>query len=68
MYELDSFLEMDYEDRNSYPDDPDIPDYPDECLHSWVSGMMYVNDEDLDTVAQTRTVECEKCEMVYPRN
>jgi hypothetical protein len=36
-----------------------------ECRHSWVAGMLYVSDEDLDTVAASRTVECEKCEAVY---
>lgn len=36
-----------------------------ECRHSWVAGMMYVHDEDLDAVARMRTVECERCEVVY---
>jgi hypothetical protein len=36
-----------------------------ECRHSWVAGMMNVHDEDLDTVAKVRKVECEKCEAVY---
>jgi hypothetical protein len=36
-----------------------------ECRHSWVAGMMYVDDEDLDYIAANRKVECEKCEEVY---
>ncbi len=36
-----------------------------ECRHSWVAGMMHVHDEDLETVAAMRQVECEKCEAVY---
>lgn len=42
----------------------------DECLHSWVGGMIYVHDEDLESVARERaewggTVECEKCDAIY---
>lgn len=41
-----------------------------ECLHAWVAGMMYVDEQDLDWVARARakwgeTVECEKCDMTY---
>ena len=39
-----------------------------ECKHSWVAGMMYVHDEDLDDVAAVRKVECEKCDKVYVPN
>jgi hypothetical protein len=35
------------------------------CGHSWVAGMMHVAVEDLDTVASTRSVLCEKCDAVY---
>lgn len=35
------------------------------CAHSWVAGMVYVHDEDLDMVARMRRVECERCETVY---
>ena len=35
------------------------------CRHSWVAGIMRVHDEDLDTVASMRRVECEHCEAVY---
>jgi hypothetical protein len=35
------------------------------CTHSWVAGMMYVHDDDLDTVAETRAVICEDCDMKY---
>jgi hypothetical protein len=38
-----------------------------DCVHSWVAGMMYVDDEDLEFVAQRRRIECEKCEKVYDR-
>jgi len=41
---------------------------PADCLHSWVAGMMVVAEEDLDTVAAIRPVECEKCEATYPRS
>jgi hypothetical protein len=37
----------------------------DNCPHSWVAGMMYVPLEDLDIIARIRTVECERCELVY---
>lgn len=34
--------------------------------HTPVAGMMYVDDEDLDSVARARgKVECERCDMVY---
>lgn len=33
--------------------------------HTWIAGMMYVNDEDVEAVAAVRTVECETCERVY---
>jgi hypothetical protein len=38
------------------------------CMHSWVSGMMYVADEDLDLISESMKVECEKCEKVYNAN
>jgi hypothetical protein len=43
---------------------------PEECRHSWVAGIMYVHDEDLDAVYAARqefggTIDCEKCEKVY---
>lgn len=31
------------------------------CTHSWVAGLMYVNTQDLISVAATRTIECETC-------
>ena len=34
-----------------------------QCQHSWVAGVMVVHDEDLATVAASRTVECERCEL-----
>jgi hypothetical protein len=42
----------------------------DPCAHSWVAGMMYVHEEDLDTVyaaraARGETIECENCDQVY---
>lgn len=37
------------------------------CRHSWTAGMLYVDDEDLETVSAVRAVECEKCETVYVR-
>lgn len=46
-----------------------LPDQP--CQHSWVSGMMYVDEQDLATVARERAAngstlpECERCELVY---
>jgi hypothetical protein len=46
-----------------------LPDKP--CLHEWVSGMMYVHQEDVHAVASMRAAsgsslpECEKCEDVY---
>lgn len=36
-----------------------------ECRHSWVAGMIYVADEDLDTVAANRPVKCEYCDATY---
>ena len=36
-----------------------------ECRHSYVAGMMCVSDEDLEYVAKSRTVECERCDHVY---
>lgn len=36
-----------------------------ECRHSWVAGMMYVADEDLETVAAMRSVTCEYCDAEY---
>ena len=33
--------------------------------HRWVAGMMYVHDEDVESVAAVRPVECERCEYVY---
>ena len=38
-----------------------------EHVHSPVAGMMVVHEEDLDTVAAVRTVECESCDRVYLR-
>lgn len=38
------------------------------CRHSYVSGMMYVADEDLDLISESMKVECEKCEKVYDPN
>lgn len=44
---------------------------PKDCRHSYVAGMLYVHDEDLDTIAETRKakglspIECEKCDKVY---
>jgi hypothetical protein len=48
----------------------DWTDEPTTCRHSWVAGMMYVHDEDLDAVyaarsARGETIECERCEAVY---
>lgn len=37
----------------------------DTCDHVGVAGMMYVHAEDLDYVAATRLVECEKCDATY---
>ena len=37
----------------------------DTCVHLWTSGMMYVSDEDLDTIATNRAVTCETCDAVY---
>jgi len=33
--------------------------------HTWVGGGMYVDSEDVQTVATVRTVECEQCGVVY---
>lgn len=33
--------------------------------HSWIVGMMYVHNDDLESVATRRRVECERCEYVY---
>jgi len=38
-----------------------------QCRHSWVAGMMYVHEEDLDTVSAERPVTCEQCDAVYGR-
>lgn len=44
-----------------------VPDTEEECRHVWVAGMIYVADEDLDTVAAIRPVKCEKCDSLYAR-
>lgn len=41
-----------------------------ECQHSWVAGMMYVHDDDVEDCARARaafgeTVECECCDAIY---
>lgn len=33
--------------------------------HTWVAGIMRVHDEDVESVAAVRPVECERCEYVY---
>jgi hypothetical protein len=35
------------------------------CRHSWVAGMMHVHDEDVESVAATRAVTCDKCDCRY---
>ena len=51
-------------------DDSETADILDH-VHSGVAGMMYVNEEDLDSVAQARktngdsTIECKNCDAVY---
>lgn len=32
--------------------------------HNFVAGMMYVNQEDVITVASRREIECEECEKI----
>jgi hypothetical protein len=64
----DDFLEADYEDCASMGFDPDeyheayASYYDDDCNHRWVAGMCYVHDEDVASVAETRSVTCEKCD------
>jgi hypothetical protein len=38
---------------------------PVRCRHVWVAGMMYVHDEDVESVAAVRPVECERCEVPF---
>lgn len=50
-------------EHDGYQAAPGGPCGPGGC--AWVAGMMYVHEEDLDTVAEARPVECESCERVY---
>lgn len=36
-----------------------------ECGHAWVAGLVYVDDEDLATVARDRQVSCQECGLTY---
>lgn len=45
-----------YEARLKLKDEP--------CSHEWVAGMMVVNEEDLEQVAVSRPVKCDKCDHV----
>lgn len=60
--------ETDYMDGYATGDRPTITSWTAslECApHSWVGGMMYVSDEDLDAVSAVREVTCERCDTVY---
>lgn len=57
----------DYIDGYATGDKPDLAAFHEHsrCLHAWVAGMCYVSDEDVESIAATRHVECEKCEATY---
>lgn len=52
-------------DRVDGKESEPIVNEPRECEHSWVAGLMYVHDEDLDAVAKIRPITCERCDAVY---
>jgi hypothetical protein len=59
--------ETDYFDGYAIGEKPTVESatYHHSCHHSWVAGMMVVNEEDLDCISELRTVTCERCDAVY---
>lgn len=69
---VDSFGETDSIDGYAVGDKPTLHDFQEwhgqgslGHNHSWTAGMVYVHDEDLETVAKERPVTCEVCDLVY---
>ena len=64
---VDVHGETTYFDGYASGEEPTLAAFQDSrrCLHAWVAGMMYVNDEDVADVAEVRPVECESCERTY---
>lgn len=64
---IDVHGETDYIDGYAAGDEPTQDGFLADrrCRHTWVAGMCYVHDEDVESVAAVRHVECEKCETSY---
>lgn len=64
---IERFGETDYVDGYATGERPTrtaLQDYS-RCLHQWEAGMMIVDDEDAESVAATRPVNCGKCDRSY---
>lgn len=64
---IDKFGETDYIDGYAAGAKPTRAALQDKwrCTHSWVAGMMRVHDEDVESVAASRPVDCQKCHRPY---
>lgn len=64
---IDLYGETDYVDGYASGDKPTRATLQEhsKCRHTWVAGMMYVHDEDVETVAAERHVSCEKCDASW---
>lgn len=64
---INLFGETDYTDGYAIGDEPTQDDVQEACRchHSWTAGMMMVHDEDVESVAELRDVNCEKCDKSY---